>query len=75
MGQTESCFSQRYDEHKRAFQSNSRTSNFAKLLEEVHSFDSINNTMQVLHHKGKGAHLNTIESFYIHVEHANRQTT
>jgi len=26
--------------------------------------------MQVLHHQKKGAHLNTIESSYIHVEHA-----
>jgi hypothetical protein len=26
--------------------------------------------MQVLHHQKKGTHLNTIERFYIHKEHA-----
>ena len=26
--------------------------------------------MQVLHHQKKGAHLNTIERFHIHIEHA-----
>jgi len=36
----------------------------------VHSFGPIKNIMQVLHHQKKGAHLNTTEIFYIHVEHA-----
>jgi len=30
----------------------------------------INDIMQVLHHQKKGAHLNTIERFNIHIEHA-----
>ena len=57
---------------KRAFHTNSHTSNFANhLLEEAHSFAPISNIIQVLHHKKKGAHLNTMGSFYIHVKHAN----
>jgi len=71
IGQTGRCFSKRYDEHRRAFHNNSHTSNFAKhFLEKTHSFRPISNIMQVLHHQKKGAHLNTTESFYIHVEHA-----
>jgi hypothetical protein len=36
------------------------TSNFAKHLNEAHSFGPINSIMQVLRYKTKGAHLNTI---------------
>ena len=69
--QTGRSFSKLYDEHRRAFHNNSHTSNFAKhLLDNTHSFGPINNIMQVLHHQKKGAQLNTIKSFYIHVEHA-----
>jgi len=71
IGQTGRSFSKRYDEHRRVFHNNSHTSNFVKhLLDNNHSFGPINNIMQVLHHQKKGAHLNTIENFYIHVEHA-----
>jgi len=31
---------------------------------------TIENTMQILHHHRKGSHLNTIERYYIHAEHA-----
>ena len=72
VGQTGRSFSKRYDEHRRAFHNNnSHNSNFARhLLENSHSFGPISNIMQVLHHQDKGAHLNTMENFYIHVEHA-----
>jgi len=70
MGQTVRSFSICYKEHKSAFHNNSHTSNFAQhLREEAHSFGLIN-IMQVLHHQRKGVHLNTIERFYIHKEHA-----
>ena len=35
----------------------------------VCSFGPIHNTMQILHLQIKGAHLNTIERFYIYVEY------
>jgi len=41
------------------------------LIEHAHSFGTINNTMQILHYHKKGAHLNTIEQFYIHAEYAS----
>jgi hypothetical protein len=60
----------RYKEHRSAFYNNSRTSNFAQLLQDnAHSFGPIDNIMKVLHHHKKGTHLNTIERFHIHIEH------
>ena len=71
MGQTGSRFSISYSEHRRDFYNNSQSSSFAQhLLDKAHSFGPINNIMEVLHHHKKGAHLNTIERFYIHKEHA-----
>jgi hypothetical protein len=62
----------RYNEHKRAFRNNSHSSKFAQHLNEhAHSFGTINDTMQVLHYRKKGPHLNTTERFYIHVEAAS----
>ena len=40
------------------------------LNEHAHSFHTIDNTMQILYHHKKGAHLNTLERFYIHAESA-----
>jgi hypothetical protein len=72
VGQTGRNFTIRYNEHKHAFQSNSHSSRFAQhLSEHAHSCGTVNNTMQVLHYQNKGAHLNTIEQFYIHAEHAS----
>jgi len=71
MGQTGSLFSVHYNEHRRAFHNDSQSSSFAQhLLENAHSFGPINNIMQILHNQKKGTHLNTIERFYIHKEHA-----
>ena len=48
---------------------NSHTSNFTKhLIEQAHSFSSIQNTLKILQRQSKGAHLNTIERYYIYVE-------
>jgi hypothetical protein len=71
VGQTDRRFYTRYNEHKSAFHYNSRTSNFAKHLHDnLYSFGPINYIMQVLHHQRKGAHLNAIERFHIHIVHA-----
>jgi len=59
----------RYNEDKQAFRNNFHTSKFAQhLLEQAHSFSSINNTMQILHYRKKSARLNTVERYYIHEE-------
>jgi hypothetical protein len=34
----------------------------------MHTFGSIENTMQILNYQKKGPHLNTIERFYIYKE-------
>ena len=54
---------------KNVFKTNSHTPNIAKhLIEQAHSFNSIQNTMQILQRHNKGAHLNTIERYYIYAE-------
>jgi hypothetical protein len=72
VGQTGRSFAVRFKEHKYAFRTNSHTSKFAEhLTEQAHSLDSIQNTMQVLRRQNKGAHLNTLERFYIYAEYVN----
>ena len=59
----------RFNKHKAAFKTNNNTSNFAKhLMEQTHSFGPIHNTMQILQRHNKGAHINTIERYYIYAE-------
>jgi len=59
-----------YNEHKHAFRDNSYTPKFAQhLTEQAHSFGTIQNTMEILQYQKKGAHLNTVERFYIHAEY------
>jgi hypothetical protein len=73
VGQTGRQFYTRYNEQRSAFYHNSRSSNFAQHLHDMaHSFGPIHNIMQVLHHQKKGAHLNTIKRFHIHIQHAAR---
>jgi len=58
-----------FKEHKNAFKTNSHTSNYAKhILDKSHSFGPIHNTVQILQYHNKGAHLNTIEQYYIYAE-------
>jgi len=60
----------RYNKHKHAFRNNSYTSKFAQhLTEQAHSLGTIQNTMEILQYQKKGAHLNTVERFYIHAEY------
>ena len=69
--QTDRNFSICYNKHKHAFRNIGHTSKFAQhLIERAHSFCTIHNTMQVLQYHKKGAHLNTIERYYIHAEYA-----
>jgi len=69
VGQIGRNFAVRFSEHKNVFKTNSHMSNFAKhLIEQTHSFSSIQNTMQILQRHSKEAHLNTIERYYIYAE-------
>ena len=62
VGQIGRNFLARYIEHRLASRNNSHTSKFAQhLLEQAHSFNTIDNTMQILHYQKKSAHLNTVE--------------
>jgi hypothetical protein len=65
-------FIKRYNENKHTFQNNSHSSQFAQHINErTHSFGSIDNIFQILHHQKKGPHLNTLERFYTHKEAAS----
>ena len=69
VGQTGIRLNERYNEHKPAFKTNSHSSNYAKnILEELHTFGPIDQTIQVLQYREKGTHLNTIERFFIYTE-------
>jgi hypothetical protein len=72
VGQTGRNFAARFNEHKIAFRTNSHSSKFAQhLVEQEHSFGTINDTMQVLKRQKKGAQLNKIEKFNIYSEDTN----
>jgi predicted RNA-binding Zn-ribbon protein involved in translation (DUF1610 family) len=72
VGQTGRSFATRFKEHKNAFRTASHSPNFAKhLIEHTQSFGPIHSTMQILQLQNKGAHLNTIERFYIYAECTN----
>ena len=69
IGQTGRNFLEKLKEHKNAFKTNSHPSNYAKhILDKSHSLGPIHNTMQILQYHNKGAHLNTIEWYYIYAE-------
>ena len=69
VGQTGRSFAQRFKEHENAFRSSSNTSNYAKhILELPHLFGPIHETMQILQYQGKGAHLITLERYFIYKE-------
>ena len=70
--QTGRSFAIRFQEHKMAFKTGNKPSNFAKhLMEHTHSLGPIHNTLQVLQLHNKGAHLNMIERFHIYSEYSN----
>jgi len=67
--QTGRSFLTRFNEHKAAFKTSNQSSNYAKhLTEYTHSFGPIQDTMQILQCQNQGAHLNTIERYYIYRE-------
>ena len=48
--------------------------NYAKhILEQLHTFRPIHETMQILQYQGKGTHLNTVERYYIYAEFSKKQ--
>jgi len=68
VGQKGRSFTQRFKEYRNAFKS-SRNTNYAKhALEDLHPFGPIHETMQILQYQAKGAHLNTIERYFIYKE-------
>jgi hypothetical protein len=69
IGQTGGSFAERYDEQKNAFKTNSHSSNYTKhILEQLHTFGTIHETMQILQYHGKVTHLSTVEIYYIYSE-------
>jgi hypothetical protein len=62
-------FRPRFKEHQQDYKHNGGISLYAKhLSEHNHPFQSIENSMHILHTANKGRILNTIENFYIHRE-------
>ena len=71
-GQTRRNFSKSYNKHRHAYRNNCHFSKFAQLLNEhTHTFEPIENIMQILSYQKKGPHFNTTEWVYIHKENAN----
>jgi hypothetical protein len=72
VGQTGRNFHTRCKEHKRAFKYNTSQSKFAQhIITQGHTFDTIQNTMEILHIHEKGTYLNTLERYHIHMEAKN----
>ena len=68
VGQTGRSFKVGFNEHRNAFKTNSHSSNFAKhLTEKSHSFNSLQNTMQILKCHSKCTHLKTIQRYCIYL--------
>jgi len=69
VGQAGRKFLTRFNEHKAAFRTNNQNSNYANYLtEHTYSLGPIQETMQILQRQNKGAHLNTIERYYLYRE-------
>jgi hypothetical protein len=72
VGQTGRDFRTRFNEHRRAFLYNNRSSKFAQhLLQHAHSFGHLQDIMQVLQFQKKSSHLNNLERFHIYKEAAS----
>jgi hypothetical protein len=60
-------FKAHYKEHLQAIRTNKHNSGFAQhILDTGHIYDSINQTMEVLHVEKKEQKLNTLERFHIY---------
>jgi hypothetical protein len=67
IGQTGRNFKTRFKEHIHAIRTNKTTSEYAQhILETGHSYDNIENTLNILHHENKGPLMNTWEQLHIH---------
>jgi hypothetical protein len=67
IGQTGRTFRDRYKEHINAIRFNKQHSKFAlHILNTGHSYNTIDQTLKVLHVEKKGLKLNTLERFYIY---------
>jgi len=71
-GQTGRPFRVRYREHYNDFKYSNNRATFAKhVINEGHSFGSMNEIMNVVHFERKGKMLDTLEKFYIYRETKN----
>ena len=68
IGQTDQPFHVRFRELYRDYKYANNKSTFAHVLEEGHSFSSINEIMDTLHIAKKGRPLDTVERLYIFKE-------
>ena len=67
IGQTGMSFQIRYREHKHDYKYMCHKSRFAQhLLEECHSFDTMENTMEVIQFARKGRMMDALEKFHIY---------
>jgi hypothetical protein len=66
IGQTERTFRTRYKEHIREIKTNGQKSKFAQhILDTTHNYDTIEQTMEILHLEKKGKMLSALESYHI----------
>jgi hypothetical protein len=69
VGQTGRSFSVKYKEHHLSYRTNNTNSSYAQhLLENSHTFASIDKALHILEFQKKSTHMNTLERFYIHRE-------
>lgn len=74
IGQTGHNFTQRYKEHIKALNNNTESSFASHLIDNNHSYTSIENNMSILHYSKKGHKLNTLEQFEIY-KHSKQHKT
>jgi hypothetical protein len=66
IGQTGCTFRIRYKEHINTIRTNRQNSKFAQhILDTGYEYDTLEQTMKILHVEKKGPKLNTLERFYI----------
>jgi hypothetical protein len=67
VGQTGRQFKARFKEHIHAIKGHKDTSMFAQhILNTGHAYGGTEDAMKILHKIEKGAHMNTLEKFYIY---------
>jgi hypothetical protein len=67
IGQAGRNFRTRYKEHIQAIQYNRPNSRYPQHISDTkHAYDTIEDTMDILHFKNKGSLMNTLERFHIY---------